>query len=74
MFTINIKGKDNPKDPRLVKLEMVFFRTGYARVTKVINITGSAKEWDNQTQQFKSKSTEATEKNKRLLELKSSYM
>ncbi len=74
MFTINIKGKDNPKDPRLVKLEMVFFRTDYARVTKVINITGSAKEWDNQTQQFKSKSAEATEKNKRLLELKSSYL
>lgn len=33
MFTINIKGKANPKDPKMVKLEMIIFKTGYARVT-----------------------------------------
>lgn len=35
MFTVNIKGKVNPKDPdpELVKPEMIFFKTGYARVT-----------------------------------------
>lgn len=48
MFTINIKGKSNPKDPKMVKLEMIIFKTGYARVNKVFNVLGSAKEWDNQ--------------------------
>lgn len=74
MFSINIKGKANPKDPQLVKLELVFFKTGYARVTKVINITGPLSDWDTQTQRFKSKGAEATEKNKRLLDLKSRYL
>ena len=41
MSTINIKGKANPKDSQLVKLELVFFKTDYARVSKVVNITGS---------------------------------
>lgn len=74
MFTINIKGKANPKDPQLVKLELIFFKRGYARVSKVINITGQFSDWDSQTQRFKSKGAEATEKNKRLLELKARYL
>jgi hypothetical protein len=40
MYTINIKGKPNPKDPSMVKLEMIFFKTNYPRVTKVVNVTG----------------------------------
>lgn len=74
MFSVNIKGKANPKDPQLVKLELVFFKTGYARVTKVINITGLFSDWDSQTQRFTSKGAEATEKNRRLLDLKSRYL
>ena len=38
MYTINIRGKQNPKDTKMVKLEIIFFKTGYARVPKVINI------------------------------------
>ncbi|MFI3259471.1 MAG: hypothetical protein R3Y16_05185 [Rikenellaceae bacterium] len=53
MFTINIKGKANPKDSQMVKLEMIFFKTGYARVTKVLNIAGPLKDWDNTSQSFK---------------------
>ena len=44
MYTINIRGKQNPKDTKMVKLEMIFFKTGYARVPKVINITGLLKD------------------------------
>lgn len=62
MFSCNIKGKENPKDPQLVKLEMIFFKTGYARVPKVLSITGPFKDWDNETQSFTSKSSEAIEK------------
>lgn len=74
MFSLNIKGKENPNDPQLVKLEMIFFKTGYARVPKVLAITGPFKDWDNDTQCFLSKSSEATEKNKRLLDLKTKYL
>lgn len=74
MFSCNIKGKENPKDPQLIKLEMIFFKTGYARVPKVLSITGPSKDWDNETQSFTSKSSEALEKNKRLLDLKTKYL
>lgn len=52
MFTINIKGKVNPKDLKMVKLEMLIF-TGYARVTKVLNVSDSVKDWDNLSRSFK---------------------
>ncbi|MDD3038744.1 hypothetical protein [Bacteroides sp.] len=74
MFTINIKGKESFKTSQLVKLEAVLFKTGYARVTKALNITGSIKDWDNQTQQFKTKGVEASEKNKNLFEFKTKYL
>ena len=74
MFTINIKGKQNPKTPEQVKLEIVLFKTGYARVTKIIAIAGSFKDWDSKRQQFLSRGIEATERNKRLLELKAKYL
>ena len=41
MFTISIKGKANPKDPKIIKLKMIIFKTVYARVTKVLNVSGS---------------------------------
>ena len=50
MYTINIRGKQNPKDTKMVKLEIIFFKTGYARVPKVINITGLLKDWDVKSQ------------------------
>lgn len=43
MYTINIRGKMNPKDQQMVKLELIFFKTGYARVPKVLNVTGLLK-------------------------------
>ncbi|WP_274950068.1 hypothetical protein [Bacteroides cutis] len=74
MFSLTIKGKENPKSPQLVKLEMIFFKTGYAGVPKVLSITRPFSEWDNETQCFTSKSSEAVEKNKRLLDLKTKYL
>ena len=57
MYSINIKGKVTSKDKKLVKLEMIFFQTGYNRVSKVLNITGPIKDWDNASQSFISKSS-----------------
>lgn len=70
MYSINIKGKVTSKDKKLVKLEMIFFQTGYNRVSKVLNITGPIKDWDNASQSFISKSSDAIKKNKMLLDLK----
>lgn len=73
MYSINIKGKVTSKDKKLVKLEMIFFQTGYNRVSKVLNITGPIKDWDNASQSFISKSSDAIKKNKMLLDLKLKY-
>lgn len=74
MYTINIRGKQNPKDLKMVKLEMIFFKTGYARVPKVLNVTGLLKDWDSKSQSFKPGSAEATTKNKLLFDLKTKYL
>ena len=73
MFTINVRGKENPKSLGQVKLELVFFKTGYPRVTKVINISGPLKDWDAKKQHFSGRGAETTERNKRLLEIKARY-
>jgi len=73
MYSINIKGKVTSKDKKLVKQEMIFFQTGYNRVSKVLNITGPIKDWDNASQSFISKSSDAIKKNKMLLDLKLKY-
>ena len=74
MYTINIRGKQNPKDQKMVKLEMIFFKTGYARVPKVLNITGLLKDWDVKSQSFRVGSAEATTKNKLLFDLRTKYL
>lgn len=74
MYTINIRGKQNPKDRKMVKLEIIFFKTGYARVPKVLNITGLLKDWDAKSQSFRVGSAEATTKNKLLFDLRTKYL
>ena len=74
MYTINIKGKSNPKDRKMVKLEMIFFKSGYARVPKVLEVTGLLKDWDSKSQSFKVGSYEATTKNKILFDIRTQYL
>lgn len=72
MFTVNIKGKRDPKNINFVKLEMVFYKRGYTRVTKVINIKGLYSDWDQKSQLFVGK--ESSEKNKFLQQQKLKYL
>ncbi|KAA6335089.1 hypothetical protein EZS27_016650 [termite gut metagenome] len=74
MYTINFKGKPNPKDKKMVKLEMILFKTGYPRVEKILSITGQFKDWDQKTQSFKTQTSEALRKNKQLFDLKMKYL
>ena len=69
MFSIKVKGKPNPKNSNLVKLELVFFQTDYLRVTKVLGITGQYKDWDERSQTFRSGSPDAYSKNRSLSEI-----
>ena len=54
------------------KLEMVFYKRGYTRVTKVINIKGLYSDWDQKSQLFVGK--ESSEKNKFLQQQKLKYL
>ena len=72
MFTVNIKGKRDLKNIEFVKLEMVFYKRGFARVTKVLYLTGLYKDWDPKSQTFSGK--ESAEKNKLLRQEKLKYL
>lgn len=63
MFSIKVKGRPNPKNSNLVKLELVIFQTDYPRVTKVLDITGQYKDWDAKSQTFRNGSPDACSKN-----------
>ena len=74
MYTINIKGKYDPKDRKTVKLEMIFFKSGYARVPKALEVTGLLKDWDAKSQSFRVGSFETTTKNKILFDFRTQYL
>ncbi len=58
----------------MVKFEMIFFKTGYARVPKVLNVSGLLNGWDAKSQSFRVSSAEATTKNKILFDLRTKYL
>lgn len=72
--TITFKGYIDTEDPKMVKLEMVFYKTGYNRVPRIINISGAYKNWDGESQSFKSTASEYVKKNQLLLDLKEKYL
>ena len=72
MFTVNIKGRRDSKNIELVKLDLIFYKRGYARVSKVLRITGLYREWDRKSQSFIG--TDAAEKNKLLRQEKLRYL
>ena len=72
--SITFKGRKDPQDPKMVKLEMIFYKTGYTRIPRVVSITGAYKCWNNETLSFESASSEYLKKNQLLLELKEKYM
>lgn len=74
MFTINFKGKPNPKNKQWVKIDMILFRTGYTRVSKILSITGLYKDWDQKNQCFIAGNVDNIDRNKLLLETRKKYM
>lgn len=62
MFSIIIKGERNLQDIELVKITIVFYKTGYPRVPKVF-ITGAYADWQKDKQCFVPNSAENISKN-----------
>jgi hypothetical protein len=63
MYSIRIKGTRNPNQIEMVKLSLVFYRTNYTRVGKVLNNSGLYKDWDSKKQHFKGNTPEIKKKN-----------
>lgn len=74
MFTVNIKGQRDPNEIEWIKLELIFYRTGYNRVPKRLYIKGLYKDWDKKAQKFKESSKENLDKNKLLQKEKLKYL
>lgn len=74
MFSIIIKGERNLQDIELVKLTMVFYKTGYPRVPKVLYITGAYADWQKDKQCFVPNSAENISKNSLLQKEKMKYL
>lgn len=74
MFSIIIKGERNLQDIELVKLTMVFYKTGYPRVPKVLYITGAYANWQKDKQCFVPNSAENISKNSLLQKEKMKYL
>lgn len=72
MFTVNIKGKRDSKKTEFAKLEMIFYKPEFARVSKVLNITGIYSDWDPKSQQFIGK--DSADKNRLLRHEKLKYL
>lgn len=72
MFTINFKGKRSNKNIEFIKLEMVIYKRGFARVTKVLNVTGLYADWDKKRQVFTGE--DAAGKNRLLRNEKLKYL
>ncbi|MDR2005284.1 MAG: phage integrase SAM-like domain-containing protein [Prevotella sp.] len=74
MFTIRIKGERSPKDIEMVRLKLVFYRTGYSQITKAICISGLYMDWNQKKQCFKGNTTEINSKNHLLRKLMLKYL
>lgn len=74
MFTIRIKGARAPKDIEIVRLYLVFYRSGYKRITKSICVSGLYKDWDSPNQRFIENSGDNKSKNYLLQKIKLKYL
>lgn len=74
MFSIIIKGERNPKNIELVKLKMIFYKTGHVRAEKVLCVTGFYSDWQKDKQRFIPNSADNISKNSLLQKEKLKYL
>ena len=74
MFSIIIKGARDNRNVDFVKLTMIFYKKGYARVKKVIRITGLYADWIPKSQCFRKDKPEYQAKNRLLMKERFKYL
>lgn len=74
MFTVNLKGTPDAERPDFVKISLVIYKTGYTRVYKTLPITGLWANWDQATQRFIPKTSDAHTNNSLLSDTLSKYI
>ena len=74
MFSVYVRSELDPRDADMVKLTLVFHRTGYDRVRKLLLITGPYSEWDKKSRSFKPDTVDNVAKNKLLQQERIKYL
>lgn len=73
-YSVHIKGVQDADDSKMIKLQLIFYKTGYNRVPKAINVTGLSKNWDQKSESFVGTGNGNITKNQILLDLKTKYI
>lgn len=74
MFSIHIKGQRDPSRIDMVKLSIIFYKSGCIRCSKVIYISGPYEEWDQRSESFRNPSPEYKAKNRLLQQERLKYL
>lgn len=73
-YSVHIKGVQDVDDSKMIKLQLVFYKSGYNRVPKAITVTGLSKNWDPKSESFVGTGSGNITKNQILLDLKNKYI
>jgi hypothetical protein len=73
-YSIHIKGVRDEEDSKMIKLQLIFYKSGYNRVPKAITVTGLSKNWDQKSESFVGTNNGSITKNQILLDLKTSIL
>lgn len=73
-YSVHVKGVRDADNANMVKLQLIFYKSGYNRVPKTITVTGLSKSWDQKSESFVGTGNGNITKNQILLDLKTKYI
>lgn len=74
MCSIHIKDQRDPNQIDMVKLSMIFYKSGCIRCSKVIYISSPYEEWNQRSESFQNTSPEYKAKNRLLQQERLKYL
>lgn len=69
-YSLHFKGIQDDSDSKMIKFQLIFYKSGYNRVPKSITVTGLSKNWDPKSESFVGTGNGNITKNQILLDLK----
>lgn len=51
-YSLHFRGIQDDSDFKMIKLQLIFYKSGYNRVPKSITVTGLSKNWDPKSGSF----------------------